>query len=201
VGQIGDNEDEDEPSKDYRAQLQALGARVQQLRGRVSLRVLAKEVNSSSSTLSRLERGERLPEAALIERLDLLFGLGGSLIAQRDRLFSLQARKRGDAVWRRLWWHYYPAEYSGEVHMSLLLPPGARGRVRLRVSWGPWRLVRSFRVEDPEGILLSHLKGEDGESIIVVVQLDRPGLVRFGTGPPPRPAIDVNEGWYRLGDE
>jgi transcriptional regulator with XRE-family HTH domain len=97
-------------------ELRRFGSLIRQFRGRRSLRALAKEVYSSRSTLSRLERGElqRL-DAALIERLDEAFDAGGTLIAERQQLLRGAGELSQRGVWRRRWMHYYPADYCGEV--------------------------------------------------------------------------------------
>lgn len=192
MGQIRDNRD---------PELEELGARLRALRGRRSIRAVASEVFSSRSTLSRVERGEVFPDAGLIERLDVLYGLGGELVAERQRLLGSAAVQRAQAPWRRRWVHHYPADYAGEVYVQIVLPAGDRpARIRLRIRWGEWQLDRPLHIYEPEGVTCVFTKGDDGLSKPVIVTLDRKAAAAFGISVPPGPVIDINAGWVEIKD-
>ena len=93
-------------------------------------------------------------------RLDSFYGADGEIIAWRDRLVSGQ---RSGPNWRKRLEHCYPANYTGPIYMRLFLPrESLPNRVRLTAHWGPWRLSRSVIVEDEQGVLMHHMKGDDG---------------------------------------
>jgi len=191
---LGQSRDKPDPD------LGAFGELLRQWRGRRTLRALEKEVPGSRSTLSRLERGEiKKPDAGLVECLDKVLGAGGALIAGRQHLLQGVASPIERPFWRKVWKHWYPAEYHGEVYLNVVLPAEDRpAKVRLWMEWGPWRLNdQPVRIDDPEGRNCLFGKGDDGLSLVVVARFDRRVSASFGMGIPPGPFLDINDGWTR----
>jgi transcriptional regulator with XRE-family HTH domain len=178
--------------------LDALRLRLRALRGRRSLRTLAREVHSSSSTLSRIERGQVFPDAGLIEALDRYHHQQGTLVALWQQALTGHIPPADRTPWHRKWTHHYPADYVGDVYLQLTLPPEQRpAQRRLTIRWGPWQLHRTLTIDDPAGLSCTFTKGDDGLSIPLFLTLDKRASASFGTGQPPAPSIDINHGWRR----
>lgn len=181
---------------------QDFGRHLRALRGRVPLRELARDVNSSRAALSRFERGERLPPPDLATRLDAHFRLGGRLLALYERTRRGALSPSSEAAFKTRWVHNYPAAYSGEIFMRLVVPPeAAPAPIDLRARWGPWTVERQLLVDCADGLALWHTKGDDGLSIPLVIETSAPVRVSFHTGSAPDGALDFNAGWRHDGGE
>lgn len=155
---------------------------------------LAEQVRCSKSVISRLERGERLPDVNVISRLDAQLGGEGKLREAWRR--ALLERPSNTPAYRTRWSHNYPAKYTGEVWMAVALHPAATAtRTDLEVRWGPWVLRSAVTWPSERSVSAWHTKGDDGLSIPVIVRAAHAISVEFNCGPAPDDAIDFNPGW------
>jgi transcriptional regulator with XRE-family HTH domain len=154
---------------------------------------LAKQVNSSTSVISRAERGTRLPDRYTAARLDEALEADGELLSRWLAGVGAPTERPVPAT---MWVHNYPAAYHGVVWMRWL----AAGEddledLAIEVTWGPWRLRRRLRWPPSREVTVWHTKGDDGLSIPVVVRSSRPIVVSFFVGDPPPQATEINAGW------
>jgi transcriptional regulator with XRE-family HTH domain len=168
--------------------------RALRLRGGLKQEELARLASSSRSVISRLERGQRLPDRSTIKRLDDALQAGGELEAR-----WLHTRGLDKEPLER-WVHNYPAAYHGLIWMSFTSSPqDDTDEIAFEVRWGPWVLRKRLRWPATRTVALWHTKGDDGLSIPVIVRSNRPLIVEFHVGPPPEKALDINPGWINDG--
>lgn len=160
-----------------------------------SLRSVAKAVGSSKTELSRIETGQSRPSRELASLLDEYFEAHGALAAAFDeepedeeRVFLASAR-------RAEWIHLYPAAFSGQVWMMVDVGVGTDATVDTEMRWGPWLRRERFVVAGRLALLFK--KGDDGQSVPLLVRVDPPCTVTFGTNDPPPDVetFDANPGW------
>lgn len=176
-----------------------VGAKAKALRRALELtqQQVAAAAASSIAVVSRLERGERLPDRTTIRRLDQALEAEGKLEALW--LASLELPPAATAPARR-WVHNYPAAYWGLIWMRIRSDPAvASPTLAFEIRWGPWTLTRRLRWPAHREVALWHTKGDDGLSIPVIVRTDQPVEVEFHIGEPPTEAIDINPGWVNDG--
>jgi hypothetical protein len=91
----------------------------------------------------------------------------------------------------------HPRSYHGPVWIRLLATKENNNLDHdIRIRWGPWYRYTSIRLSYKNPIFLTHSKGDDGESIPMLIHMDKPVYVTIGQGVPNSlMCIDINPFW------
>lgn len=91
----------------------------------------------------------------------------------------------------------HPRAYHGPVWLRLLAEASNDDVIhRLTIRWGTWYREFSVSISHRVPLFLTHSKGDDGESIPILVHLDKPAYVTAGQGMPNSVhCVDINPFW------
>ncbi len=91
----------------------------------------------------------------------------------------------------------HPRSYHGPVWIRLIAEIGnGNSEHRMEIRWGAWYREYSVKLSEKEPLFLTHSKGNDGDSIPIIMRLDKPAYVSFGQGVPnSHKCIDINPFW------
>jgi hypothetical protein len=113
----------------------------------------------------------------------------------RDICTSIATIVRGQPTTDVIFNH--PAHYSGPIWIKMTSVPSNHNRKHtLRIRWGVWYREITLILSSLEPVALIHSKGDDGDSIPMIVHVDPPCHISFGQGRPTAPnVIDINPFW------
>jgi hypothetical protein len=99
------------------------------------------------------------------------------------------------------WDFSHPAPYSGQVWIHVVAKPANRGIPHhYTIRWGPWERKGILNLAGLGSVALVHMKGDDGLSVPIAIQVSPPCYVTFGQGNPlAGPVDDINHGWEQIG--
>lgn len=91
----------------------------------------------------------------------------------------------------------HPRHYYGPVWIRLIaMAENSEASHQIVIRWGVWYREVNLELNDREPVFLTHSKGNDGQSIPIIVHLDKPAYVSIGQGRPNyRRQIDINPFW------
>lgn len=91
----------------------------------------------------------------------------------------------------------HPRSYHGPVWIRLLAESENNNvEHNVAIRWGPWYREYSVKLSDNEPSFLTHSKGDDAESIPMLIHLDKSAYVMIGQGVPNSSrCIDINAFW------
>lgn len=116
-----------------------------------------------------------------------------------ELLVNTLKRKLG-IEYKASWGFCHPAAYSGQVWIHIIAEPDNRGTPHdCRVRWGPWERQATLNFDGRESAFLVHMKGDDGVSVPIFLDLSPSCYAVFGQGEPPgEPRHDINHRWHRI---
>lgn len=149
----------------------------------------------SYTTVLRFCRGDPVDErtsGVLCDELGIPFSLlqRGCSISESD-LKDTRHKSSGSCC--------HPASYSGRVWIHVI--PRFDNRSvphHYTVRWGPWQYNGELEFGGLESAVLSHMKGDDGLSIPIFLDICPGCSIVFGRGHPPTELVyEINKGWTR----
>ncbi|MBI3462839.1 MAG: hypothetical protein HY000_07230 [Planctomycetes bacterium] len=145
------------------------------------------------SAVLRFCRGNKTDESTwgpLCGELGLPFSL-------LEKGHSLSESELDDAEFKRHWSFCHRASYSGQVWIQVVAKFENRAVPHhYTIRWGPWKYSSVLTFERLESATLIHMKGDDGLSVPIIVDVSLPCYVAFGREDPPGALThDINHGW------
>ncbi|WP_316368961.1 toll/interleukin-1 receptor domain-containing protein [Candidatus Thiodiazotropha sp. CDECU1] len=91
----------------------------------------------------------------------------------------------------------HPRAYHGPVWIRFLAEPANDGvKHTIKIRWGPWYREYATELSSKDPVFCTHSKGNDEESIPIVIELDKLAYVSIGQGVPnSERRVDINPFW------